>query len=126
MIPNNLKYTEEHEWVLLEGDIATVGITQHAIHELGEIVYVELPAVGSDYLQMAEFGSVESVKTVSSLYVPLSGEVVQVNTEVVGNPSQLNDSPYDDGWLIKIRIADVNEVDELLTPSDYEMQLQGN
>ena len=126
MIPNNLKYTEEHEWVLLEGDIATVGITQHAIHELGEIVYVELPAVGSDYLQMAEFGSVESVKTVSSLYVPLSGEVVQVNTEVIGNPSQLNDSPYDDGWLIKIRIADVNEVDELLTPSDYEMQLQGN
>jgi len=126
MIPNNLKYTEEHEWVLLEGDIATVGITQHAIHELGEIVYVELPAVGADYLQMAEFGSVESVKTVSSLYVPLSGEVVQVNTEVVGNPSQLNESPYDDGWLIKIRIADVNEFDELLSPSDYEMQLQGN
>jgi len=124
MIPSNLKYTEEHEWVLIEGDIATIGVTQHAIHELGEIVYVELPTVGTEYSQMTAFGSVESVKTVSSLYLPLSGEIIQVNTELTNHPGLLNESPYDDGWMVKIRIHDTQEIDELLTPEDYAAQLE--
>ena len=123
MIPHHLKYTQEHEWVLIEDDIATVGITQHAIHELGEIVYVDLPTVGSEYTQMMEFGSVESVKTVSSLYLPLSGEIIQVNTELTENPGLLNDSPYEDGWMVKLRIQDPNETHDLLNHSEYSQQL---
>ncbi|MCP4049482.1 MAG: glycine cleavage system protein GcvH [bacterium] len=123
MYPVELRYTQEHEWVLVEGDIATIGITAHANEELGEIVFVELPDTGYTFEQMEEFGSVESVKTVSSLYLPVSGEVVEVNNELVDNPGQINESPYNNGWIIKVKMVDQKEVDDLLTSEEYQQYL---
>lgn len=124
--PKDLKYTEDHEWTKIDGDIATVGITAHAADELGEIVFVELPEVGSEIAQMNEFGSVESVKTLSSLYLPVSGTVVEINKELEGNPSAINDSPYDEGWLVKVQISDKNETDDLLTNEEYQNFLEND
>jgi glycine cleavage system H protein len=124
MIPSDLKYTEEHEWVRVENDTAFVGITQHAIDELGEIVFVDLPEVGRQIGQMDEFGSVESVKTISSLYLPVGGEVLEANKELAKNPGYVNESPYDDGWLIKIAIGDEKELDDLMTPEEYKNYLE--
>lgn len=124
MEPSALRYTEEHEWVALEGQIATVGITAHATEELGEIVYVDLPEIGRQIDQMEEFGTVESVKTLSSLYSPMSGEISQNNKAVVKNPELLNESPYEEAWLIKIKVADANEYDDLMTYTEYQQYLE--
>ncbi|NBV42155.1 glycine cleavage system protein GcvH [bacterium] len=124
MIPADLKYTEEHEWVRVENEVATVGITQHAVDELGEIVFVDLPEVGRQISQMNEFGSVESVKTISSLYLPISGEIVEVNKELEKNPGYVNESPYEDGWLVKVAISDEKEFDDLLTAEEYSNYLE--
>lgn len=124
MIPSDLKYTEEHEWVRLENDHAVVGITQYAIEELGEIVFVDLPPVGRVIKQMDEFGSVESVKTISSLYLPISGEVSEINEDLTKNPGYINESPYEDGWLIKVALSDENELDDLMTPEEYKNFLE--
>lgn len=124
MIPSDLKYTEEHEWVAIDGDTATVGITGYAAEELGEIVFVDLPKIGTEVNQMDEFGSVESVKTVSSLYLPLTGKVVEVNESVLKDPSLISEAPYEDGWLVKISLSDEKEIDDLLTADEYESHLE--
>ena len=124
MIKPDLKYTEEHEWIKVEGDTATIGITSYAADELGEIVFAELPEVGDSIAQMDEFGSIESVKTLSSLYLPLSGEITAINEDVPENPGTINDSPFDDGWLVKVKIEDTNEVDDLMTAEEYEAFLE--
>ena len=124
MFPSDLCYTEEHEWVKVDGDVATIGITAHATEELGEIVFCDLPSVGAEVIQMDEFGSVESVKTVSSLFSPVTGIVSEINAEVVGAPSIINDSPYDSGWLIKVKLSDPKEVDDLLTPEEYKSHVE--
>jgi glycine cleavage system H protein len=118
-IPDNLLYTEEHEWVQVEDGVATVGITDHAQSELGDIVFVELPEVGSQTKQMEPFGSIEAVKAVSDLYAPLSGEVVEVNPSLEESPEVINQDPYGEGWMIKIRLSDSSELDRLLSAEDY-------
>ena len=122
--PKDLKYTRDHEWVNVQKDVATVGITYYAQDELGDIVYVELPEPGKDIAQFGEFGVVESVKTVSNLYAPCSGKVVEANKQVVSTPDMINDNPYEGGWLIKLKIADVSELDELMSASEYEEFLE--
>jgi glycine cleavage system H protein len=119
-IPKELRYTKEHEWVKLEDGKVRVGITDFAQSELGDIVFVELPQVG-DEIQMNEpFGSVESVKTVSELYAPISGKVVEVNTELEDSPELVNESPYENAWMIVVEPADSSQLDELLTAEQYE------
>lgn len=124
MLLENVKYTQEHEWVLLEDDIATIGISSHAIEELGDIVFIELPKVGSEFSQMDEIGTVESVKTVSSLYIPLSGSIVEVNETLQDAPETVNEAPYGNGWLIKVKIDDRAEYDDLMTSEEYEAYLE--
>ena len=119
-----LKYTEEHEWVQVEDGIATIGITQHACEELGEIVFVELPEVGAQFGQMDEFGSVESVKSVSSLYSPITGTISAVNTELESAPELISDSNYDNGWIIKIKVSEHSEVGDLLNQDEYNAYLE--
>ena len=118
--PGNLKYSKEHEWVRLEGDVAVIGITEFAQDELGDIVYVEQPKVGDKVSQNEQFGVVESVKTVSDLYSPLSGEVVEVNDDVAGSPENINKDPYGTGWIIKVKTDDTSELDNLLSADDYK------
>lgn len=120
MNPEDLRYTRSHEWVRIEGDIGTVGITDHAQKELGEIVYLELPEVGHGYNAEDEFGTVESVKAVSELFVPVSGEVVAVNKAAVAGPGIVNDDPFGDGWLIKVKLTTDEEVARLLSADQYE------
>jgi glycine cleavage system H protein len=118
--PKDLKYSAEHEWVKTEGGNIRIGITEFAQSELGDIVFVELPQVGDDIKAGDPFGSVESVKTVSELYAPISGKVVEVNTELEDNPEYVNESPYENAWMIVVEPADVTEVDGLLSPEKYE------
>ena len=118
--PDDLKYTEEHEWVLLEGDVATIGITDFAQDQLGDVVFVELPEVGDELESGKALGVVESVKAVSDVYSPLSGEVVEINEELPDEPELLNTSPYEDGWMIKLKISAPNELDGLMDASDYQ------
>lgn len=118
--PENFRYTKEHEWVHAEGDTATIGITFHAQHELGDIVYVDLPKVGTRAEKGRTFGSVESVKAVSDIYAPVSGEVIAINDELATAPEKLNADPHDSAWLIKLRITDAAELDGLLSSADYE------
>tara|TARA_Y100000588_G_scaffold345921_1_gene393586 strand:- start:10388 stop:10774 length:387 start_codon:yes stop_codon:yes gene_type:complete len=120
MYPNELRYTREHEWVRVEGRIATVGITHYAQEELGDVVYVELPVAGEALAAGAEFGTVESVKAVSPLFAPISGEVVEVNDALVAGPENINDGPYEAGWMIKVSVVDENELDELMAAEAYE------
>lgn len=115
---NSLKYTEEHEWIALDGDIATVGITDYAADKLGDVVFVELPAVGSDVAAAAVVGEIESTKSVGELYAPLTGEVVEVNDAAVDDPSLVNSDPFGDGWLVKLRV-DASAVAELLDRDAY-------
>lgn len=124
MYPSNLKYSKEHEWVKADGNTATIGITHHAQSELGDIVYVELPKVGAKYNAMQEFGVVESVKTVSTLYCPVAGEVVEVNSGLSSAPEVINNDPYGKGWIMKIRMSNPFDVDKLLSASDYEALLK--
>ena len=120
MIPADLRYTKEHEWVRVKGDVATVGITAHAADQLGDIVFVELPAVGTSLRQLATFGVVESVKAVSDLFAPVGGEVVEVNEALASAPEVVNSDPYGAGWMLRIRLADPAQVDALLDPAAYE------
>ncbi len=119
MNPEELRYTDSHEWVRVDGDIGIVGITDHAQKQLGEIVYLELPEVGHVYNAGDEFGTVESVKAVSELFTPVSGEVVQVNKSAVGEPGIVNDDPFGDGWLIKLKLSTDEEAARLMSAEDY-------
>ena len=119
--PRDLRYTKEHEWVRLGPDgTAEVGVTHFAQEQLGDIVYIDLPAVGSSLSQLGKMGEVESVKSVSDLYSPVTGEVVEVNQEAVAHPEQVNEAPYDKGWLIRVRLTDQAEAEQLLTVEQYE------
>jgi glycine cleavage system H protein len=118
--PKDLRYSEEHEWVKVEGEKVRVGITDFAQHELGDIVFVELPEVGTEVAINEPFGSVESVKTVSELYAPISGKVVEVNEDLNDSPEFVNESPYEKAWMIVIEPADLSEVDKLLTSEQYD------
>jgi glycine cleavage system H protein len=118
--PKDLRYSEEHEWVKVEGEKVRVGITEFAQHELGDIVFVELPEVGTEITIDQPFGSVESVKTVSELYAPVSGKVVEINEELNDSPESVNESPYEKAWMIVIEATDLSEVEKLLTPEQYD------
>lgn len=120
MDPENLRYTKEHEWVRVEGDTGTVGITFHAQTELGDIVYVDLPKPGTVIQQGKTIGSVESVKAVSDIYTPVSGEVVEVNGLLAESPEILNKDPYGSGWLVKIKLSEPAEAGQLLTAAEYQ------
>ena len=119
-VPENLKYTNDHEWVKVDEDIATIGITDFAQGELGDIVYVEVDTLEEALDKEEVFGTVEAVKTVSDLFMPISGEILEFNESLETNPEKVNDNPYEDGWMIKIKISDPSELDELLSPEDYE------
>ena len=118
-IPQNLKYTKDHEWVSVEGDVATVGITEFAQGELGDIVYVEIETEGDELNQEDVFGSVEAVKTVSDLFMPVSGEIIEFNSALESNPEMVNSDPYGEGWMIKIKLSDASELDSLLDAEAY-------
>ena len=118
-VPENLLYTQEHEWIRVDGNNAIVGITQFAQDQLGDIVFVELPEVGTLIEQETPFGVVESVKTVSDLYAPISGTVKAVNQELESSPEQVNNEPYGSGWIIEIEISDKNELEKLMIPEKY-------
>jgi glycine cleavage system H protein len=120
MIPDDRKYSQEHEWIQVEGEIGTVGVTDHAASELGDIVYVDLPEVGAEFSAGDAVGSIESVKAVADLYLPVSGEIVEINGALDADPGQVNSSPLDDGWLFKVRLVDPSELDTLLDASAYE------
>lgn len=119
-VPSELKYTKDHEWVRVEGDVATIGITDFAQSELGDIVYVEVETVGENLAHEDVFGTVEAVKTVSDLFMPISGEIIEFNGELDGNPEAVNSNPYDSGWMIKVKISDSSELDTLLSAEDYK------
>jgi glycine cleavage system H protein len=119
-IPADLRYTKEHEWAKVEGDKARVGITAFAQEQLGDVVFVELPKVGAKVTAMKTFGVVESVKAVSDLFAPLSGEVVEANTELTKKPETVNSDPYGQGWMIVIKLANPKEMDGLMSAADYE------
>lgn len=119
-IPENLKYTEDHEWIKLENGKAKVGITDHAQNELGDIVFVELPASGDEVSRGEDLCVVESVKSVSDIYAPLSGEVVDVNEDLETAPENINESPYEEGWIAEISVEDDSEIDELMDDGEYE------
>jgi glycine cleavage system H protein len=119
-IPANLKYTKDHEWVSIDGDIATVGITAFAQSELGDIVYVEIETEGETVEAEEVFGSVEAVKTVSDLFMPISGEIIEFNSELEANPEYVNSDPYGKGWMIKVKIQDDSQINELLDAAGYE------
>ena len=118
-VPDELMYTEEHEWVSFEEDIATIGITDYAQSELGDIVFVELPSVGDTITKGDSFGTIEAVKAVSDLFAPVSGEVIEINESLSENPEIINESPYEEGWMIRIRISDESEQETLLTAESY-------
>ena len=118
-IPNNLRYSDEHEWVKTEGNEVVIGITHFAQGELGDIVFVELPEVGATIEANEPFGSVESVKTVSELYAPVSGKVVAVNEELSDQPELVNESPYEGAWMVKVELSDASQVEKLLTAEKY-------
>ena len=118
-IPANLKYSNDHEWCLLEGDTATIGITDFAQSQLGDIVFVDVPTVGETLAAGEVFGSIEAVKTVSDAFLPMGGEVVAFNDAVDADPALVNKDPYGEGWLVKVKVADPNEFDALLTPAQY-------
>ena len=119
-IPQNLKYTKDHEWVRVEGDVAVIGITDFAQHELGDIVYVEIETIGETLSQEEVFGSVEAVKTVSDLFMPVSGEILELNEELESNPELVNTDPYEGGWMVKVKLTNAEELDTLLSADDYQ------
>ena len=119
-IPDTLKYTKDHEWVALDGDVATVGITDFAQNELGDIVFVDIQTVGESLAQGDKFGDIEAVKTVAEAYMPVSGEVLEVNEELEAAPELVNSDPYGKGWMIKIKCSDLTEFDKLLSADKYK------
>lgn len=122
-IPAELKYTKDHEWVRMDGDIAIVGITEFAQGELGDIVYVEIETEGETLEKESIFGSIEAVKTVSDLFMPLSGEILELNSALEGNPELVNSDPYGEGWMVKIKVSDAGELDQLLKAEEYSSLL---
>jgi glycine cleavage system H protein len=118
--PKELRYTKEHEWVAVDEGIATVGITDYAQEQLGDIVYIELPAVGTQVTKDDPFGVVESVKAVSDIYAPVSGTVTEVNTDLSASPETVNEDPYGDAWMIRVEISDPGELESLMTATEYE------
>lgn len=124
-IPQELKYTKDHEWVKIEGDIATIGVTDFAQGELGDIVYVEVETVGETLQREEVFGTVEAVKTVSDLFAPLSGEVLEFNETLEETPEKVNSDPYGAGWMVKIKFTDKSQVSELLSAEDYQELIGG-
>ena len=120
MVPGDLRYTKDHEWVRVDGDEAVVGITEFAAHQLGDIVFVELPSVGRALSQHATFGVVESVKAVSDLFAPVSGEVVGTNDALGGQPELVNSDPYGEGWMLRVKVGDAGQLDGLLDAAAYE------
>ncbi len=118
--PENLKYTKEHEWIAIDGDIATVGVTDFAQSELGDIVFVEIETEGETLAKDEVFGTIEAVKTVSDLFMPLSGEIVEINTALEDAPESVNEKPYDAGWMVKIKLSDASEVDSLMDVAAYK------
>lgn len=123
-LPDNLKYTQDHEWILVDGDVATVGITDFAQGELGDIVFVEIETEGESLDKGEIFGTVEAVKTVSDLFMPVSGEVVEVNELLADQPEMVNKDPYGQGWMIKIKVANESEIGELMTAADYQKMIE--
>ncbi|MGB0487372.1 MAG: glycine cleavage system protein GcvH [Flavobacteriaceae bacterium] len=119
-IKPNLKYTKDHEWISIDGNNATIGITDYAQGELGDIVYVEIESIGDSLNKEEIFGSVEAVKTVSDLFIPVSGEITEMNENLEDNPELINDDPYGDGWIIKMKINDSSELNDLLSPEEYK------
>ncbi|MCB1214327.1 MAG: glycine cleavage system protein GcvH [Deltaproteobacteria bacterium] len=119
-IPQDLRYTKEHEWLRLEGDMATIGITDFAQDQLGDIVYLELPEVGESLEKEKTFGVVESTKSVSDLFAPISGEVLETNESLIDSPETINESPYEEGWMIKLKISDPTQLEDLLKSSAYQ------
>ena len=124
-IPDNLLFTQDHEWILLEDGLASVGITEFAQGELGDVVFVEIETVGETLEKGEIFGTVEAVKTVSDLFMPVSGEVIEVNTELADKPELVNKDPFGKGWMIRIKVTDKNELAGLLSPSDYRKMIEG-
>ena len=125
-IPSTLKYTKDHEWVKIEGEMATIGITDFAQHELGDIVYVEIESIGEMLVSEEVFGSVEAVKTVSDLFMPLSGEVLEFNTALEDTPEAVNEDPYESGWIIKVKIDDPSQISKLLDSDAYQQLILDN
>ncbi|MBL6648470.1 MAG: glycine cleavage system protein GcvH [Flavobacteriaceae bacterium] len=124
-IKPNLKYTKDHEWISIDGNNATIGITDYAQGELGDIVYVEIESIGDSLDKEEIFGSVEAVKTVSDLFIPVSGEITEMNENLEDNPELINDDPYGDGWIIKMKINDSSELNDLLSPEEYKELIGG-
>jgi glycine cleavage system H protein len=124
LIKEDLKYTKEHEWLKLEGDVAIMGITDYAQGELGDVVFVELPKTGTELQQMKAFGVIEAVKAVSDLYSPISGKVLEVNEKLSTDSKLINADPYGEGWIIKIKVKDRKELDSLLSPEEYKKLLE--
>ncbi|HSS19216.1 MAG TPA: glycine cleavage system protein GcvH [Pyrinomonadaceae bacterium] len=119
-IPDDLHYSKDHEWVRADGGVATVGITDHAQNQLGDVVYVELPKVGDEFGANEPFGSVESVKAVSEVFSPVSGEIVEINGSLTDSPEKVNTDPYGDGWMIRVKMSNAGEVDSMLSAAEYE------
>ena len=122
-VPKKLKYTKDHEWLSLDGEVATVGVTDFAQSELGDIVYVEVETLDETLEKEEVFGTVEAVKTVSDLFMPISGEVIEFNEKLETNPEVVNEDPYGEGWMIKIKVSDENELNELLSSDEYEGEI---
>ena len=122
-IPENLKYTKDHEWVLVEGDTATVGVTDFAQSELGDIVYVEVETLDETLDKEEVFGTIEAVKTVSDLFMPISGEIIEFNDKLETNPEVVNEDPYGEGWMIKIKLSNADDLNELLSPEEYQSEV---
>jgi len=122
-VPQNLKYTKDHEWALITADIAIIGISEYAQHELGDIVYIELPRPGEVFTRGDSIGTIEAVKTVADVYAPLSGEIVEVNEALKDASELVNKDPYGEGWIAKMKLTDLSEIDELMIPEDYQKLL---
>ena len=123
-VPDDLKYTKDHEWVRQRGGVAVVGVTDHAQRQLGDVVFVELPEVGQQLEASERFGTVESVKAVSEVYAPVSGRISKVNADLADSPERLNDDPYGDGWMVEIQMGDANQLSGLLTAAEYTSYIQ--
>ncbi len=119
-VPSNLKYTKDHEWIKVEGDVATIGVTDFAQSQLGDIVFIEIETVGETLAKEEVFGTIEAVKTVSDMFMPVAGEVLEVNPKITEQPDVVNKDPYGDGWMIKVKIANPAELNELLSPEQYK------
>ncbi|MFN2501106.1 MAG: glycine cleavage system protein GcvH [Pyrinomonadaceae bacterium] len=125
-IPENLRYSKDHEWVAVNGDVATIGITDYAQHSLGDVVYIDMPRVGDQLSPHEAFGSVESVKAVSEIFTPVAGEIVEVNDQLNDTPEAVNNDPYKQGWMIKVKMGNPGEADAMLSAVEYEEYLSAN